>query len=282
MAGENVANVTDGVKDSGADGDGRQRSTIAFPYNHLNDAIEVAQAIHSNVGSGECDDTQLSAWMKLSPKSSGFRVKLSASRLFGLIETGTGGHKLSPLGRMIVDPQREREARAKAFMKVPLYSALYENHKGGVLPPAAALERDMVGLGVAEKQKERARQVFERSADQAGFFEHGKTRLVMPGIATREEGHGIKGGEIELEIPDDNKIKNGGGGNGGGDHSHLHPFIQGLLKTLPDPEKEKDWPLAQRLKWLQTAANIFDLIYEGEGGIEVRAATAHRSPRPSD
>lgn len=41
-----------------------------------------------------------------------------------------------------------------------------------------------------------------------------------------------------------------------------------------------DWELAQRVKWLQTAANIFDLIYKGDGGIEVRAAIAERSRRP--
>src|SRR5262249_53437932 len=35
---------------------------------------------------------------------------------------------------------------------------------------------------------------------------------------------------------------------------------QGLLKTLPEPET--DWPSAGRVKWLQTAANIFDLIYK--------------------
>jgi hypothetical protein len=27
------------------------------------------------------------------------------------------------------------------------------------------------------------------------------------------------------------------------------------------------WPAAARVNWLQTAANIFDLIYKGEGGI---------------
>jgi hypothetical protein len=54
----------------------------------------------------------------------------------------------------------------------------------GVLPPAAALSRDIVALGVSEKQKDRARLIFERSADQAGFFEHGKQRLVMPGVAS--------------------------------------------------------------------------------------------------
>jgi hypothetical protein len=53
-----------------------------------------------------------------------------------------------------------------------------------------------------------------------------------------------------------------------------------LLKTLPDPEGEPEWALAQRVKWLQTAANIFDLIYKGEGGIEVRAAISDRTRRP--
>jgi hypothetical protein len=56
---------------------------------------------------------------------------------------------------------------------------------------------------------------------------------------------------------------------------------QGLLKTLPEPETE--WKLADRAKWLSTAANIFDLIYKGDGGgISVTAARADRSPRPGE
>jgi hypothetical protein len=45
----------------------------------------------------------------------------------------------------------------------------------------------MVALGVAEKTKDRARQLFERSAEHAGFFAHGRNRLVMPGVAIKEE-----------------------------------------------------------------------------------------------
>jgi len=271
MAGENTASGEAKPIQAEDGGDGRERSTIGFPYNNLNDAIEVAQAIHSNVGTGDCDDTQLSAWMNMSAKSSGYRVQLSASRQFGLIDTTGGRHRLTALGRMVVDPQREREARARAFMNVPLYSAVYEKYKGGVLPPAAAFERDIVGLGVAEKQTGRARQVFERSAEQAGYFEAGKTRLVMPGIASRSA-------EESREDAGD-----GGGGKPPPpppppQGPTLHPFIQGLLLKLPEPETE--WELAQRVKWLQTAANIFDLIYKGDGGIEVRAAVAERSRRP--
>lgn len=46
------------------------------------------------------------------------------------------------------------------------------------------------------------------------------------------------------------------------EHQPLHPFVQGLLKTLPEPET--DWPIAKRIKWLQAASNIFDLIYKTE------------------
>jgi hypothetical protein len=37
------------------------------------------------------------------------------------------------------------------------------------------------------------------------------------------------------------------------------PLIQGLFSKLPEPST--DWPLPARQKWLQTAANIFDLMY---------------------
>jgi hypothetical protein len=280
MAGENVTSVADAVQD---DGDARQRSTIGFPYNNLGDAIEVAQAVHSHAGTRDCDDSQLSAWMNLSPKSSGYRIQLSAARMFGLVETAAGRHKLSPLGRMIVDPQRERDARARAFQNVPLYKAIFENYKGGVLPPSAALERDIVGLGVAEKQTGRARQVFEKSAEQAGYFEHGKTRLVMPAVSVRDDPP-----PPPPPADEDRRERDGNGGKGGGNPPTpppLHPFIQGLLDTLPcipNPREKPDWPAAERAKWLQTAANIFDLIYAGDGGITVNATRADRSPRPHD
>lgn len=277
MAGENTANIKDAALASDAETeDSRQRSTIGFPYNNLGDALQLAQAIHANAGMGSCDDAQLAVWIGNSPKSSGYRSQLSAARMFGLIETTSGTHKLSVLGRSIVDPQQERTARARAFLKVPLYNAMFEKYKGGILPPASALERDMIGLGVAEKQTGRARQVFERSADQGGFFEHGRNRLVLPGAVTRE-------GEQERDKPDTDPDKGddrkkGGGGNGEGPSKYLDPLIRGLVDRLPPADSE--WSLPDRLKWLQTAANIFDIVYKGDGGIDIRAATAERSPRP--
>ena len=41
--------------------------------------------------------------------------------------------------------------------------------------------------------------------------------------------------------------------------SDLHPFFRGLLETLPEPGA--DWPSPNREQWLDTARNIFALLY---------------------
>lgn len=247
-------------------GQPRQRSTIGFPYSDLSDAIQLAQAIHSHVGHGYCDDNQLAAWVDQSPKSSGFRVQISAARMFGVIETDSGGsHQLTPLGIQIVDVDQAREAKVCAFLNVPLYKAAYEKYKGGTLPPPAALELDFVRLGVAEKQKDKARIEFYKSAELAGFFEHGKAKLVQPGIVSRNAGaNGIADGK------EDNTCGGGtGGGTGGGGNTlNLDPLLMALLEKIPT--KPEEWPEAKRLRWFRTfAMNVSQVYDEDEAPIEL-------------
>jgi hypothetical protein len=128
------------------------------------------------------------------------------------------------------------------------------------------MERELVGLGVSEKVKDRARQTFERSAEQGGFFAHGRNRLVMPGI-----GAGL---QREEEKPRDEE-GNGGGGAGGGDDLGLDPLLLALLKKIPDVEK--GWPAAQRVRWFRTFAMNVSQIYDEEADpvemkIELEAA----------
>jgi len=257
MAGENTASDEAGKANSADDAKGKGRSTISFPYMALNDAVKLAEAIHGNVGLGECDDDQLAAWTNQSIKSSGFRVQIAAARLFGIITgAGTGRYRLTDLGSGIVDPTQSREARATAFLNVPLYRAVFDKYRGGVLPAqAAAMERELVSLGVSEKVKDRARQVFERSADQAGFFAHGRNRLVMPGIAARQPD-APPAPELGADAQQDTKSGNGGGG----DNTGVDPIIAGLLKRLP--KSGEKWPKAQRKLWLQLLEGSFDLIYD--------------------
>lgn len=238
---------------------GRQRSTIAFPYTDYDGAAEVATSIHSNVGHGTCSMTQLAPWMGQSPKSSGFRTQLSAARLFGLIESDNAdSYRLTPLGTRVVDPAQARAAKAEAFLKVPLFAALYEKYKAGVTPPSSALEREIAGLGVSEKQKARARQVFEGSAEQTGFRAHGANRLVLPAVVVPPppppgSGGGGKGGVH-------------GGGSGGEKGAHvaldLDPLLLALLQKIPPLGDE--WPRDRRLRWFRTFSMNVSQVYDTE------------------
>ena len=231
-------------------------AAVPRSYMDLNSAIDLANAIHSHVGLGPCDDDQLAAWSQQSAKPSTFRVQIYAARTFGILEGEGGKHKLGELGRMVVDPNQVQEGRARAFLAVPLYKAVFEKYKSGVLPAAAALELDFAARGVPEKQKERARQIFERSADQAGFFEHGKNRLVMPGIAL---GQPVCE-DLKVDITNGNGGSGSGGNGGGRNPLEIDPIIRGLLARLP---KTGDvWPESERTPWLELLKGSFKLIYK--------------------
>ena len=226
--------------------------------------MQVADAIHGHVGNGSCADDQLAPWLDVSPKSSGYRLRVSAARLFELIEsTAPGIHRLSALGRKVVDREQRERAKAESFLRVPLFDAAYERFRGSALPPAAALEREFAQLGVAAKQTAKARSSFERSAKEAGYFNEGEDRLVKPGFAVSEAP------STSLPtVEEDDRLQRrvSGSGNGGG--GTRHPLIEGLLLTLPRPMEE--WPVDKRVAWLEAAAKCFALIYEGEGEITIK------------
>jgi hypothetical protein len=192
--------------------------------------------------------------MNQSPKSSWVRYQITVARLFGLVEPA-GPPKLTELGLMLVDSKRSREARAKAFLKVPLYNALFEKFKAGVLHPAAALQLEMRDLGVAEKQLALVRQVFERCVQQTGYFEHGRDRLGMPGYAP-SDGQSVRAAE-----------KPGGGGHGdGGDGEgaklDLDPLLMALLQKIPS--KQEGCSAARRVRRFRMFAMNVSQIYDSD------------------
>ena len=65
----------------------------------------------------------------------------------------------------------------------------------------------------------------------------------------------------------------------GEDVGQLHPFFQGLLDALPEPGTE--WPVAKREQWLETARNIFALMYGDPEEAKPPLRFAHTSPATS-
>lgn len=85
------------------------------------------------------------------------------------------------------------------------------------------MERELVGLGVSEKVEDRARRTFEKSAEQAGFFAHGRNRLVTPGIGARQSDVPPSLDACEQQPQESKKNGNGNG----------LATLRGLIRLLP-------------------------------------------------
>ena len=235
------------------------RSTIKFPYLDQDDSVELAKKIFE-LGGKSCDKVALSASLNVSAEGGGFGLRLSTAKLFGLILSEKKSLSLTELGQRVIDPATEKAARAESFLKVPLYEKLYEDYEGQLLPGNDGLEAHIVKVGVAPKQKDKARQVFQRSAKQAGYFSISSNRLVSPQF---------KG---TADTPLSTEITEGANGKGGTPPPppppkgpELPAHVQLLVGKLPK-DGEKVWGMTGRKKWLEAALKIFDLIYETEPG----------------
>ena len=160
----------------------RERTQIEFPYTGLGQAVEMTRILHER-GGGNAEREQLAAWMDVSANGGTFRSRVSASVMFGFMSAARGGDlAITDLGRRAVGGDDGRGATVDAFLNVPLFGVMFEKFKGYALPPATAIERQMLEVGVPQKQKERARQTFIKSAQAAGYIDASSGRLAKPYI----------------------------------------------------------------------------------------------------
>jgi hypothetical protein len=226
----------------------RVRSEIQFPSRDLEDAIEVAVAL-AHAGS-RSDVSGLAAALSEEPSSGGFRKRVAAARLFGLLDLKGRRYGLTARGERLAADVQSQPDRAEAFLHVPLYRRIYDSFGNGLLPSRTAIEDTFIELGVSQKESARARQTFERSAEQAGFFAHGKDRLAAP--TSRNV-------------------------SGAGSSTKVDPLIGALLEKLPPPGEP--WPVISRVRWLRTLATVLSQIYDQNGEDSDVEITAMRRRR---
>jgi len=250
----------------------RERSTVEFPYADLDEGVSVVRAIHQSGGVPMARD-QIAARMNQKPTSGAFVTKISAARMFGLIEilSGSGKIQVTALGHEVIAPDegRQRTARAEAFLNVELYKKLYDEFRNRHLPPRPhGLDQAMVAMGVAVKQRTNARYAFDRSAKQAGYFENGNDRLVAPvAIAPRPtittpatEAAAALAKEPPPAPPEPERALDG--------------VILALIDKLPE---KGPFPAEKRQAWLTMMAMAFDMAY-GLSEVPVVVPPGGRAP----
>jgi hypothetical protein len=210
--------VEQGDQEAGG-GRKRERTSIEFPYTDLNRSAELTATLGETGGKVWIDQKQLAVALDMSVNGGTFRSRLSAAKMFGFVETGNGQVRLSDLGIRLLDESTARAAKVEAFLKVPLYRAMYDSYNGFALPPAAAIERQMISMGVPSKQAERARQAFASSAQAAGYIaSNGRFSkpMITPAEAKEDKPNDLGG--------------NGGGGGGGRQPPHDPPATEKALE----------------------------------------------------
>ena len=242
---------------------GREISTISFPYSDLEDAIKVIRTMHSVGGGVPMERDQVSAALNSSGGS--LANRLSATKQFGLLESSQGKWNLTPLAYAMLDEQTERSAKAEAFLCVELYRRTFDEYRGKTLPGNLGLEHAFTTFGVSSKQKEKARQTFERSARTAGFFPNGnEDRLVQPIIGGPSPVPAVS------NIPDDDLQNEAPAPVNNPAHITKGPqppsFMGWLLEELPEAKSE--WSVEDQANWLQAVAQAFRVVYRStEGGV---------------
>ena len=229
-----VENGSSPQRDGDQDGGGarkRERTAVVALMLILTRSAELTSTLGEAGGKVWIDQTQLAVALDMSANGGTFRSRLSAAKMFGFIETGGGKVRLSDLGIRLLDEGTTRAAKVEAFLNVPLYRAMYDSYTGFALPPAAAIERQMVSMGVPTKQAERARQAFASSAQAAGYIAS-NGRFSKPMLAPAE---------AKEEKPSDGNNGGGGSGGGGGNGNPPKPSdLPTLLLELLDPDAMSD------------------------------------------
>lgn len=242
------------------------KSKTPYPYNDLNDSIEVARAIQERAG-GVCGNEHLAEFLGYSsPRSGTYFSRVQAAKMFGLIHAQ--GNNLSPTERAHailspVMPDDEARARFEAFVSVPLFKAVFEQFRGMNLPPDVGIKNLLkTKFGIVEDRINPAFRILMDSAEQAGLFKTtgGRSKMIAPimGIGLQPSASSTKTPD---SLPPQDRIDKPkfGGGSGEGPPGGVHTAIIGLLRELPPAGAA--WPRAKKEKFLGAFKAIIDVVY---------------------
>jgi hypothetical protein len=200
----------------------RGQSATKFAVYSLADALGAAQAIHEK-GGGRATSEQLAAYLGYKSAKNGAYLELLASaRTYGLIASEGGQMVITPRAQSILMPvyrESARQAMVDAFLAVPLFERVYDEHRGRELPPKFGLMNLMrTHYGIVPGRIEKAYRSLMESAEQAGFFEvkGSRTQLIIPNIQAPR-------GAPPVDRPAGDESQRAGGGNGSDDGGDDHP-----------------------------------------------------------
>lgn len=241
----------------------RAISGVAYPYFDHDSSIRVADVIQ-NVGGGNCASDFLAAKLGYTSIRSGtYLTRLAAARMFGYVSTSGGNFFVTERGRAIISPVMPEDsvsAKIDGFLDVPLFAKIFEDFKGKQLPHEVGLKNLFLNTyKIVPDRVDSAARVFFNSAEQCGFFESGRDRLIKPAVSQGKSTlpttpEAPASSEVPLSVD-----KPRGGGSGDGGSGGVDTAIIGLLRKLP--AQGESWTTAEQTRFLTAFTHTIQFLY---------------------
>lgn len=165
-----------------------KRTHPTFP---LREALAVGQSIKDHNAGNPWPPTEVAKSLNYGKKSSKIDLLLRSSSLYG-ITTGTraaSSISLEKIGREVLyapSPERELEAKRRAFLNIEVFSKVLEYYRGNNLPDMEFLSNTLTSeFGIPIEYHEEFKRIFEDNCEyvEIGSEWHG---LSTPGNFTRK------------------------------------------------------------------------------------------------
>jgi hypothetical protein len=194
--------------------------SFRYPDLEPNDAFNLVKQIVDKFGHNQAPLDAIAAAVRMSPKSSGFRIKLADLVQYGLLE-GRGKLKATDLAqRLVVGNGEERKAAYKGMMEnIQLFNTLYSNLAGQQAPEDITpnlMRITQCERIEADKKKERIRNIYNsfiQKISSGGIMsgpttsiigqQRGTVTTVGTGTATGDPD--FKTGEVKIFMPKTDK-----------------------------------------------------------------------------
>ena len=155
----------------------------AYPKRHLEEALEIAQAIREKNSGLPFNPTLLAESMGTTPRSSTFMMKVNSSERYGLTEGKYNDSHISltELGRRATETEADAKALVEAAMRPDTFRTFYETLNGERVPAAdAAVEIIENHVGVQEKHAQEFLDIAAANGKLVGIVrEMGKSDYVV-------------------------------------------------------------------------------------------------------
>lgn len=261
------------VKEAAPDpktGKPRPKSGVSVPYYDLDQSIAVAKAIHEQAG-GSCTREQMAQLLKYSgTNNGGFLTRISAAKLFGLVEESGESIRITHRAKNILSPVMPTDAdcaKVEAFLSVDFFSKFYERFKGTTLPQEAGIKNLLLNTySVVPGRIVPSLRSLMDSAEQAGFFKTSgnRSRMIVP-LGLTESSNNEKtpvddtsqtNGNEDANSKRDSKLKSDGTGGGDGGRTPEHdvhrfelpvPGKESVIVLIPKSLDAEDWEMFQEM-----------------------------------